>query len=114
MTVSLSVYFVLLRNVGFPCEAASSPSVSSNAFCCVLLHCGNSRRAIVLYRELEVFPKEVVTGEQFQYGRPPNIAIPREEVEACFIGDEKTTVFQVLTILRNLSEKLANSPLTVA
>jgi hypothetical protein len=30
----------------------------------------------------------VVTSKQFLSGRPPNIAIPRGEVEVCFIGDE--------------------------
>jgi hypothetical protein len=114
MTVSLSVYVILLRNVGFLCEGALSPSVTSNAFCCVLLHCVDSRRAIVLNRKLEVFPEEVVTSEQFRSGTPPNITITREEVEACFIGDGKTTIFQILKILRNLSEKLANSDITVA
>ena len=92
----------------------SSPSVSFNAFCCVLLHFDDSRRAIDLYRELEVFPEEVVTSEQFRSGRPPNIAIPRVEVEVCFICDEKTVIFQPLEILRNLSEKLANYRVTVA
>jgi hypothetical protein len=51
---------------------------------------------MVLNRKLEVFPEEVVTSEQFRSGRPPNITIPREEVEACFIGDGKTTIFQIL------------------
>jgi len=114
MTVSQSVYIVLLRNVDFPCEAASSPSVSSNVFCCVLLHCGDSRRAIVLYRELEAFPQEVVTSKQFRSGRPPKIAIPCGELEMYSIGDEKYDYFWSLKILRNLSEKLANSRVTVA
>lgn len=56
----------------------------------------------------------MVTSEQFRSDRLPDITIPREEVEACFIGDEKTTIFQVLKILRNLSEKVANSGCTVA
>jgi len=114
MTVRQSVYIVLLRDVDFPCETASYPSVPSNAFCCVLLHCGDSRWPIVLYRELEAFPQDVVTSKQFRSGRPPNIAIPRGEVEVCFIGDEKTIIFQSLKMLRNLSGKLANSRVTVA